>query len=88
MIDVSQAEAMQNLPSLLKEARTQPVRIADEDGEGAFLVSAKSYELIRETAIRRMEEISKGAGERLAGHAAELGMSPDELVAELLRDQA
>ncbi len=86
MIDVSQAEAMRDLPTLLKEAQTQPVRIADEDGEDAFLVSAKSYALIREAAIRRMEEISNEAGARVAAHAAELGISVDELVAQLLRN--
>jgi len=87
MREVSQAEAIENLPILIQEARTHSVRIADEGGEDVFLVSAREYERLRKAAIAEMREISERAGARVAAHAAELGISVDELVADLLSDE-
>jgi len=83
---VGQSEAIATLPKLLDEVEQQPVAISREGQEVAVLVSMKGYEAVRRANWERMNAISEEASARVDAHAAELGISPEELVERLLRD--
>jgi PHD/YefM family antitoxin component YafN of YafNO toxin-antitoxin module len=74
------------LPALLDEIEQEPVVISREGQQVADLVSMKNYEMMRRLNWERMDEISKAAEARIDAHAAELGISSEQLVEQLLRE--
>jgi len=86
MRTVGQSEAIATLPKLLDEVVQQSVVISREGREIAALVSMKDFAEMRKFNLERIDEISRKAKARIDSHAAELGITPEQLVERLLRD--
>lgn len=86
MRTVAQSEAIATLPALLDEVEQQPVVISREGRQVAALVSMKNYELMRRLNWERIDDISKQAEARIDRNAAKLGITSEQLVERLLRD--
>jgi PHD/YefM family antitoxin component YafN of YafNO toxin-antitoxin module len=86
MRTVAQSEAIMMLPTLLDEIEQQPVVISREGQQIAALVSMKNYEMMRRLNWERMDEISRAAEARIESHAAQLGISSEQLIENLIRD--
>ncbi len=76
---VSESDAMQTLPSLLKEAKTQAVEIRDGDEVLGAIVSKEDYELIRRAKAEDFLRASTEFGEQLRARAGEEGITTDDL---------
>ena len=79
MQTVTQTEAMQNLPELLREAKASAVVIRDGDQSIGAIISMDDFELIRkakiDTAINAIGEL----GALMRREATRDGISVDEL---------
>ncbi len=87
MLTLAQSELGETAAKLLREANGRPVVITDGDREVAALVSIEYLGEVKKLALARMEEIAQSASSRVESHAAELGITPDELVDRLLIDR-
>jgi hypothetical protein len=76
---VSEADAMETLPLLLKEAKTRAVEIRDGDEVLGAIVSKEDYEIVRKAKIERLMIATARLGESLRQGAAEEGISLDAL---------
>lgn len=86
MRTVSQDEASQRLPDLLREANRQSVVICEAERELGALISMEDYEIVRAARRREFDRICAETSANVAAHAAELGISVDELTAQLLEE--
>jgi hypothetical protein len=86
MATLTQSQLGETAAKLLQEAGTHPVMIVDGDREVGALVPMEYIRNVKRLAWERMDEISKGASAKVAAHAAELGITPEELVERLLQD--
>ena len=86
MATLPQSELGEAASRLLRTANDQAVIITDGDREVGALVSMKYIDRVRQMALQRMEEIAAEASSRMDAHAAELGVSSEELLDRLLRD--
>jgi hypothetical protein len=86
MATLTQSELGETAAKLLQEAGTQPVMIVDGDRKVGALVPMEYLSWVKRLAWERMDEISRGASVKVAEHAAELGITPEELVERLLQD--
>lgn len=77
---VSESDAIQTLPSLLKEVRTQSVVIRDGEEELAALVSMEDYEIVRKVKADRLFGLMDGLGDQIRTRAAADGLTPDDLM--------
>jgi hypothetical protein len=77
---VSEADAIQTLPSLLKEVRTQSVVIRDGEEELAALVSMEDYELVRKAKTEKLFALMDEMGSQIRTRAAGEGLTPDDLM--------
>ena len=87
MATLTQSELGETAAKLLQEAGTQPVMIVDGDRKVGALVPMEYLSWVKRLAVARMKEISAEAGPKVEAHAAELGISVDELVERLLEDR-
>jgi hypothetical protein len=87
MATLAQSELSETAAKLLQEAGERPVMIVDGDREVGALVPMEYIRHVKQMALARMKEISATAGAKLEAHAAELGISVDELTARLLEDR-
>jgi CBS-domain-containing membrane protein len=76
---VSESDAIQSLPTLLREAEKQTVVVRDGDRELAAIVSMKDYETIRKAKVERLKMAMQQYGDSLRADATEAGISLDEL---------
>ncbi len=76
---VSETDAIESFPSLLRQADQHSVVVRDGDRELGAIVSMEDFEVVRKAradrAIRAMEVL----GESLRKAAAEEGISPEDL---------
>src|SRR5882757_471924 len=86
MRTIAQSELGETAARLLKEANGQAIVIRDGQREVGALVSMQDFERVRRMDLEELDRISKEAGARIDAHAAELGISSEELVERLLRD--
>jgi hypothetical protein len=86
MATLTQSELGETAAKLLQEAGERPVMIVDGDREVGALVPMEYIRHMKRLAWERMDEISRGASAKVAAHAAELGITPEELVERLLQD--
>jgi hypothetical protein len=86
MLTVSQSELGETAVRLLQEANGQEILISDGQREVGALVSMQDFQRVRRMKLEDMDKISRVAGARVDAHAAELGISPEELVERLLQD--
>jgi PHD/YefM family antitoxin component YafN of YafNO toxin-antitoxin module len=77
---VSESDAMQSLPSLLKEVKTHAVVISDGKEELAALVSMEDYELVRKAKVERLFRAMDEFGEQVRVRAAAEGLTPDDVM--------
>ena len=84
---VSESDAMQSLPSLLKEVKTQAVVISDGKEELGALVSMEDYELVRRANVKSSLKLCDRMGEEIATKAAEQGVPLEEVQRYLLSDE-
>jgi len=77
---VSEADAIQTLPSLLKEVQMQPVVIRDGEEEVAALVSMEDYELVRKAKSEQLSASMDRLGDQIRTRAAADGLTPDDLI--------
>lgn len=85
MQTVSQAEAMQNLPELLREAKSNAVVIRDGDEAIGALVSMDDYEVVRKAKVEAALNAMQDLGALLRREAVREGISLDELESMLDR---
>jgi len=83
---VAQSEAIATLPALLDDVERQAVAISRGGQKIAALISIREYEQMRRLNWERMDQISREAEARVDAHAAELEMTPEQLVERLLRN--
>jgi hypothetical protein len=76
---VSEADAIQKLPTLLREAEKQAVVVRDGERELGAIMSMKDYETIRKAKVERLKMAMKQFGEALRADPDEAGISLDEL---------
>jgi len=76
---VTEAEAIENLPSLLRQARMRAVVISDGDNDLGAIVSMEDYEIVRKAKVERLMRAMDALGAELRAGAAEEGISVDEL---------
>ncbi len=86
MATLTQSELGETAVKLLQEAGERPVMIVDGDREVGALVPMEYIRHMKRLAWERMDEISRQASAKVAAHAAELGITPEELVERLLQD--
>jgi hypothetical protein len=86
MVTLTQSELGETAAKLLQDAGASPVMIVDGDRELGALVPMEYIRLVKRLAFARMNEISAEAAPKVEAHAAELGISVDELVERLLED--
>ena len=77
---VAQSEAIATLPALLDDVERQAVAISRGGQKIAALISIREYEQMRRLNWERMDQISREAEARVDAHAAELEMTPEQLV--------
>ncbi len=87
MREVSKDEAMRTLPVLLEQVKGEPVLIYTDGTSDGVLLSKKSYESMREAELMELRRLTGEVGANIQAHAAQLGISPEELVDDLLRDE-
>jgi hypothetical protein len=86
MATLTQSELGETAAKLLQEAGERPVMIVDGDREVGALVPMEYIRHVKRLAFARMKEISAEAGPKVEAHAAELGISVDELAERLLEE--
>jgi PHD/YefM family antitoxin component YafN of YafNO toxin-antitoxin module len=79
---VSEADAIQSLPTLLREADRQVIVVFDGDRELAVIVSAKEYESMRQARIDRFLQ----ACDAMAEDAKKAGIVDEESLAAFLAE--
>ena len=79
MQTVSQTEAMQKLPELLREARSSAVVIRDGDEPVGAIVSMDDYEVVRKAKIEKALKAMDDLGGLLRREATREGISLDDL---------
>jgi PHD/YefM family antitoxin component YafN of YafNO toxin-antitoxin module len=79
---VSEADAIQSLPSLLREVDRQAIVVCDGDRELAVIVSAKEYESMRQARIDRFLQ----ACDAMAEDAKKAGIVDEESLAAFLAE--
>ena len=77
---VSESDAVQTLPSLLKEVKTQSVVIRDGEEELAALVSMEDYEIVRRAKAEKLFDLMDEFGGQIRTRAAADGLTPDDLM--------
>jgi hypothetical protein len=87
MATLAQSELGETAAKLLQEANGHAVIIADGDRQVGALVPMEYINRMKRMAWERMDEISRAASAKVEAHAAELGITPEELVATLLQDE-
>ncbi len=79
MQTVSQTEAMQKLPELLRDAKSNAVVISDGDEPLGAIVSMDDYEVVRRAKIDNSLTAMNDLGAILRREAAREGISLDDL---------
>jgi len=79
MQTVSQTEAMQKLPELLREAKSSAVVIRDGDKPLGAIVSMDDYEVVRKAKIEDALNAMSDLGAMLRREASREGISLDDL---------
>ena len=79
MQTVTQTEAMQNLPELLREAKASAVVIRDGDQSIGAIISMDDFELIRKAKIDTAINATGELGALMRREATRDGISVDEL---------
>jgi PHD/YefM family antitoxin component YafN of YafNO toxin-antitoxin module len=87
MVELAQSEIAGKLPKLLDKLDKQSVVICRDGKQIGAIVSMDLFDELKEMQLARMREISTEAGERVAEHAAELGITSEELIDRLLSDE-
>jgi hypothetical protein len=87
MVELAQSDIAQTLPGLLDDLNTQPIVICRDGEPIGAVVSMKAFNELKKIQIDRMMEIASQAEGKLVEHAAELRISPEELVERLLTDE-
>jgi hypothetical protein len=77
---VSESDAIQSLPSLLKEVSTHAVVIREGDEDLGAIVSMEDYEVIRKSKIERLLRTMDDLGAKIRERAAADGLTPDDLM--------
>ena len=77
---VSESDAMQSLPSLLKEISTEAIVICDGDENLGAIISMEDYEVIRKIKIERLLRTMDELGAKIRERAAADGLTPDDLI--------
>jgi prevent-host-death family protein len=83
MPTVSATHAKQNFAAIVDQAQREPVRIQRHERDIAVIVSAEEFENLRKLRVRELIRLSEENGR----YAESQGMT-DELLAELLADEA
>jgi hypothetical protein len=86
MLTIAKSELGETASRLLQEANGRTIVINDGQREVGALISIQDLQRVRRMRLEDLDRITQGAGERLAAHAAELGISEEELVERLLQD--
>jgi PHD/YefM family antitoxin component YafN of YafNO toxin-antitoxin module len=76
---VSESDAMQSLPSLLKEVKIHSVEIRDGEEMLGAIVSKEDYEIVRKAKVARLLAAMDRLGEAMREEAAQKGISLDDL---------
>jgi hypothetical protein len=84
---VSEADAMQSLPSLLQEVKTHSVVIRQGEEELGALVSMDDYEIVRRANIERFLKLCDQIGNEIAAKAKEQRVPLEEVQRHLLSDE-
>ena len=79
MIVVTEAEVIARLPSLLDEAKAEPVVISDGNKELGAIMSMADYEFVRTAKVDRLMRAMDALGSSLREAAGEEGISLEEL---------
>jgi hypothetical protein len=76
---VSEADAIENLPALLRDPNGDPIIINDGENDLRVIVSLKDYEIVRNAKVDGLLSALDNLGKELRAGAAEQGISLDEL---------